>query len=336
MTRPGTAHMVAGCLAVSLLGACANAEVTPTVRQVADVESPPVVQQSQLDRVVADLAAVAAASDAASDVGALEARFVGPAFDGRRATYEAKAKFAERRAPVAVGTDRLVDIVPKTHNWPRSVMTVTQSDATTTPVLRVLWQENARAPYREAAESGLLPGATVPSFPGESEGTDWVDPADGAGLVTSVNDAVTAFADVLMRGASSEHLDVFAGNAFYETVGKEQQDESTAATTTCESCFDYEVNHALREGQVWAVRTANGGALAVAVLDVSRKFTVNKAGAKMPLDGELKALSGKSVATRALTISGMESIAFVIPPESEGGQVTLIGADRMITAVEAS
>lgn len=336
MIRRPVALALTGCLAVGLLGACSNTEPTPVVRKVTDVESPPVVQQTQLDRVVADLAAVASASDSASDVGALEARFVGPAFDGRRATYEAKAKFAERRAPVAVGTERLVDIVPKTHDWPRSVMTVTQVDDSTTPVLRVLWQENARAAYREAAESALLPGATVPSFPNESEGTEWVDPGDGSGLVTSVNDAVTAFADVLMRGVSSEHVDVFAGNAFYETVGKEQADESTAATTTCAACFDYEVNHALREGQVWALRTADGGALAVAVLDVTRKFTVNKDGAKMPLDGELKALSGKSVATRALTITGMESIAFVIPPETTGGQVTLIGADRMIMAVEAS
>lgn len=299
------------------------------------VDNPPILRTEQVDRIVSSAHTASEAADTDLQPASLQNRFAGASLDSRVGSYNAKPKFAERRMPEKVGQTRLIDIVPQTHTWPRTFMTVTQADPKITPVLRVFRQENARANYQEVVAAPLLPQAVVPAVTSPQKGAQLVGPADAEGTNVSPTEAFAQLSDVLANGTASAHAEKFVDNPFFATLAKEQATEKKAATVECVDCFTYTVKHTPRPDQVWAVRRSDGGILAIAAFDLTREFKVKSAGAKLPLSGELKALAGKKEATTELKINSVETVALSIPPASAGKKIEVIGADRTLTTVLA-
>lgn len=215
-------------------------------------------------------------------------------------------------------------------------MTVTQAEADAVPRLELLTQTGAREPYRLTASATLLPGVTLPRTAPAASGVEALPAAEPDELKLSPADALAHYADLLTAGPGSQFAAEFAEDAFRSTVVGEQDAERTAAGTTCPGCFSYAVTHAPRADAVWSVRTDDGGAMVIGVLDSTRTFTVAAAGSKLPIPADLAVLAGKAEALASAAIASVEVVALHIPPSGSAEPVRVLAADRGVVQVSAA
>lgn len=324
----------AAVAAVAALTACAQPMPEPDPRP--QVEDVPVVTGSQLDRVMTAVAEIVAAADQAGDAKALAPRVDGAELQLRQARYTIRAKVPKHPAPSPVGTERLLDVVPVDQPWPRYMFTVTEPTADAVPRIQLLTQPDARSPYRLSASATLLPGVTLPRTAPAETGVEAL-PADApSDLLVSPNDALARYASVLTSGDASKHSGEFTQDAFRKAVVGEQDAERKAAGTTCKGCFSYQVTHTPRADSVWSVRTLDGGALVLGVLDTTRTFTVAAQGSKLPISADLAVLGGKNQATKSAAITSVQVVAMHVPAASSDEQLEVVAADRGPVKVTAS
>ncbi len=323
--RAGLASCVAAVLIV--LSGCAQQQ-SPELRPAAQQTEVPVMTEPQVDRVMNEVADVVAAADKAGDAKLLAPRVDGAETQLRQARYLIRSKQPKYPAPSPVGTERLVDAVPVDQPWPRFFFSVTEPAPDAVPRLQLLTQQNARVPYKLSASATLLPGVTLPRTAAPATGVEALPIDDQTGLKLSPVQAVGQYADVLTSNTGSRYANAFSEDAFRKAVVGEQDAERKAATETCEGCFDYQVTHTPRQNWVWAIRTVDGGALVLGVVDSTRTFTVKKQGAKLPLTPELQALSSKQEATKSAEITSVEVVAMHVPAADSKQPVQVVAADR--------
>jgi hypothetical protein len=310
-----------------VLTGCAEQQ-PPALHPAAEQTDVPVMSQPQVDRVMNEVAVVVAAADKAGDAKLLAPRADGVEAQLRQSRYLIRTKQPKYPAPSPVGTKRLVDAIPVDQPWPRFMFSVTEPTPDAVPRLQLLTQQNARVPFRLSASATLLPGVTLPRTAAPATGVDAVAIGDQAGLKLSPVQAVGQYADVLTASSGSKYANAFSDDAFRKAVNGEQDAERKAATETCQGCFDYKVVHTPRQNWVWAIRTLDGGALVLGVVDTTRTFTVKKEGSKLPLTPELAALSGKQEATKSAAITSVEVVAMHVPAADSKQPVQVVAADR--------
>jgi hypothetical protein len=337
MTRPGGAagaRLAAVAVVLGCLAGCS--EPVPEPQPAEDPGPVPVVTEGQLDRVVQQVSTTLAAGDQANSAEAIAPRADGPALELRKARYAVRAAVPGQPAPDALGTERLVDIVPVDAKWPRYVLTVARPAPEAVPRMSLLVQLGVREPYKLTTSATLLPGVTLPRTQAPSEGVESLPPDQKSELPVPPAEVVARYADVLTLGGASQFAPVFADDAFRTAVLAEQDAERTAATATCPGCFSYAATHVPRAGAVWAVRTEDGGALVMGVLDSTRTFTVAAAGAKLPVPADLAALAGRTEATQSAVITSVETVVLHVPAAGNDERTTVVAADRGPVAVAAS
>lgn len=315
--------------AAALLTGCGQ-EALPQPRPDDAEEAVPVVLDGQVEEIRAEVAAVVDAADEAQDAARLPARLAGAALELRQARFALRAALPEAPAPPALGGELLLDIAPAATPWPRFFLTATRPADAGVPRLQVLAQSGPREPYRLVAWVTLLPGVTLPAV-SQEEPPEPLPPAQTSGLAASPADVVTRYSDVLDKGAQSEYADDFAPDPFRDQVLGEQQAERAAVS----EFFHYSLDHAPREGAVWAVRTADGGAIVVGAVNAQRRFQVTAPGAKLPLPPDLAALAGAAEATQLGVVNSVEMLAFAVPPEGSDDPVTVLGAERGVLSASA-
>lgn len=328
--------VTAACLAAGLLTSCASAPVVKPARIAVPSSPLPVLTTSQVDRIMEDVATHSRQADQGRTMAGHEVRFDGVALETRAVSYAVKAKFPDRALPPVATTDRLVDVIPQGDQWPHAFFSVTSTPQQKAPVLHVVSQQDARSPFKVQAWASLLPGANVPAVASAESGVIPANPDDKATAKYSAKEAVAWIADVLSKGQGTEHFGQFAESSFYKTVSEQQVKELGAATKDCEGCFNYVVNRTPREGALWTMTQHDGGQLVVGVLEATREFTVNKPGSKLPLDGELRAMSDLTEASNKLKLTALETIVLSIPPASSDAQITTIGGSQVLVKAEAS
>lgn len=334
MRRPGVATLA--LVTVLALAGCAE-EPLPQPRPQQDAAPVPVVDAGQLDTVLQGVVDTLAAGDAALDPGALAPRVDGPALAMRTAGYTVRRALPDRGVITAVGAERLLDVVPAEQGWPRPVMTVTRTAGDdVVPELVLLTQQAPRDPYRMTAWVSLHPGVTVPEVAPATQGVP-VLPSDEAGtLAVASTDVLARYADVLTTGPGSQFAAGFAEDPFRTQVLAEQELERQGATVTCPGCFSYTVTHTPRADSIWALGTADGGAIVIGALDSTRSLTVAAAGAKQPLLEDYAVLSGRSEALSTATFTSVEIVAFAVPPAGSIDPVQVLGSERALTAAAAT
>lgn len=367
--RAAVAFSAAG--AIALAGCTSSSALAPQPREQQGPQ--PALSDVQLQRVVegaGGVVPVVDGADSALDAKAAAQRLGGAALEARAAAYVVAdaARKAEggdpATAPVvrALGGERLVEAVPAAKKWPRTVITVSDTAAAKTadgedepatdgseagaapgaksaPVLTVMTQQDARAPYRVLARANLLPGATFPPLTQRDAAVQAVPAAadDAGGLVSSPRQVLLDYADVLTKGQGSDHYAGFASSAFTDTVLAEQTQQEQASGRFA----DFSVTHAPRQDVLWALRTADGGAVVVGVIDGTRTLAANTEGVTLNASPEVAALGGAPTSTKQ-TVTTAETVVVTIPPAggsrkpgagADANELTVVGAERDFTAV---
>ncbi len=333
MTRaPRPALRAATALAVlalaAPLAACADQPLPEPAPRAAS-ETVPVVSDAQVDAALAGVTEALQAADDSGDWKSLQPVVAGPALTQRAGAYLVRGRDATQDFVVPLGATRLQEAVPAEQEWPRTVLSVTQSDAEDrAPDLLVLSQAGPREPYQLVAYTEMAGGATLPLTGGADVGAP-VLAADAPGLLMTPEAAMAAYGDVLTRGAASSAATSFAPSTFTDTVLTVQAQTATSLTVDCAGCFGFAATHAPRAGEVWSFGTEDGGALVVGALDSTMTITAN-GGYKMNLQPEFQAMSGAPQITATGTFTHLEVVALHVPPEgAEDPTVKVVAVDRV-------
>lgn len=320
---------VAGVVLLAALAGCSSELPQPAPQETP--ENVPVVADVQADRAQSQLEDALAAGDAALDPAPLAPRVAGAALELRQAGYTVRRQLADQAAPEPLGGERVLDVVPDTEEWPRYYLTVTRADEAAVPTMLLMTQAGPRDAYQLSAYASLLPGVTLPATDPATEGVEAMPPAEESGLVAAPTDVVAHYADVLAKGGGSEFAGAFTEDAFRTQVLGEQTAEAAAVV----AFYGYGVTHVPRQDAVWALRTSDGGAIVMAVIDSVRTFTISSPGAKLPLPPDLAVLAGKPEATAAATVTSTEVVAFTVPQQDSDQQIQVLGAARGAVAAQA-
>ncbi|SDQ73997.1 hypothetical protein [Quadrisphaera sp. DSM 44207] len=325
-------RVLAGLALAAALGASGCAADVPAPRPQEDAGPVPAVTAGQVDRVLEDLGAALAAGDAALDPAALQARVDGAALQTRLAGYAVRAGQATAAQPAPLVGEQLLEAVPASGPWPRWFTTVTEPTDGAVPQLLVLTQAGPRDPYRLTSSATLLPGTTLPELALQDGVALTAAASDAAGLSASPADALAHYADVLTGGGASQWAAGTADDALRQQVTSEQDAERAAVS----QYFAYAVAHTPREGAAWALRTQDGGALVVGVLDATRTFTPNAPGIRQVLPEDLAVLAGRPDAPSGSTVTTATAVALHVPPAGSDQQLRLVAASRGLVGIQVA
>lgn len=329
MTRRLSVAALGAALAVGVSGC--GADPLPAPKPQVDPAAVAVVEDAQVERVLAETAAVLAAGDAAGDAAPLPPRVDGAALQLRQGGYAVRRVLPDQPAPAPLGGELVLDLPTAAGGWPRFFLTVTQAAPDAVPKLELHTQAAPREPYRLSAYATLLPGTTLPSAePGVP--AEALPAAEPSGLVAAPADVVARYADVLTNGAASPNAVSFAEDPFRAQVIAEQDAERAAAG----EFVAYQASHTPRADAVWSLRTEDGGAIVIGVLDALETYEVTAEGAVFNFEPQAAALAGAGQVTGSATVNRTEIVAFAVPAEGSDQPIAVLGAERGIVAAQAS
>lgn len=310
--------LLTGALTGGLLAACGRPEAAAPGPDPAH----PAVAPAQAERVLGAVDAALDRAFAARNPRLLGTRVTGPAARTLAARLTVAAKLGRTvPAPGPLVLRRLV--LPAAGTWPRWFLAAGQVTGQPTPVLRVLRSLSAREPFGLWGELSLLPGASLPALASPESGTP-VLPPDAPGLVMAPQDVATRYAKALTATTPGAPAQGFALDQFREQVAG----QLAADRRTLGRIADVDTLHrASADGSI-ALRTADGGALVVTVLEQLYRVRVRRPGrGNVTLDTDLAALAGVPRVGRSLQRTSVELLAFTVPPAG-GGSVALVAAAK--------
>ncbi|MET4061257.1 hypothetical protein ABIB35_002824 [Arthrobacter sp. UYP6] len=286
--------------------------------------TPPVVLDSQLERILTEVATSVNTADAAKDSALLATRTGGAAASLRKASYATSAKVPESEAPEPVAAEPLrTDLIMGGTEFPRSVVAVTQGPDNEVPQALLLVQNSARENYKLMSAIKMLPGTTFPPRPAGDTGVE-AAPADSAeGLAVSPQTAVEDLADALTK-PDGENKDTFSTNTFAEAVTKFQ---STVLSSPDNEFADITFKHTAVPGETGALRTADGGAIVFGYMDSSYTSVPREAGDSINLEGTVyQKLTGETNTEAGIDVKYGEGVMLYVPPAGSTDQIQVIGA----------
>lgn len=328
------ASVMAGLL---LLVGCAAPVPSPAAQPEAP-ESMPVLDKPRIERIMTDLAETIASADEESDADLLKARVADPALSIRAAEYSlASATEGEDDpyVPRALTADPQVRIVSVTDSWPRTMMVITDiPEEENVPLLLTLQQEDPRSPYKLHHWVRLLPGTEMPPTAVEAAGSEQV-PGDTEDYLADPGQALEQYADILTHGSGSDYADSFTleDDEFAEAVANEAENLNTIDEA---GTFKHETTVA--DSDPLTLATEDGGYIVVGELQAQQTFTKTISGSEItisaphvvamdPGDGTLEYLEDSIIATYHTMV------AMYVPEDSDDGQITVLGVDRVLTDV---
>jgi hypothetical protein len=341
-TRSKLAILPVGILTVSLLNGCANtqpvenAEVTTQFEKVGVV-----VTDSQLQRIVGDLATKVKAADTEKDSKALAIRAAGPVLEIRKVRYLLQSKSKKIKAlPDIVANPVTVSLpmqLPEEETaWqPRTIMLVTKSEETTQgPQLMVLQQQTPRENYKLWYLIDLLPGNTFPEVAAQDTGALTVE-SDNAFLATKLDTLPYKYGNVLNKGTSSTFAREFdlKADKFFEARNADQNAQKEDLKKV-KATISFQ--HALGDKNISGMLTLkSGGLIAVAMTDTSIIKPTVRGSAVSVTQAEQKILLNAPGSATGLSIKYENMLLFYVPIAGSNQKIKLLGASQGILSVKA-
>ena len=324
---------VASALVVSstLLAGCADELPQP---QAGEAFTGPVLTKEQDTQVFTAVADTVAKADKELKSSALKPRVTGPAYEVRKSQLAVAKKRDNAEFVTDIPSESQQMIIPTTEGWPRTSFSITTStEDLETPRLVAFEQASARSDYKMWAWTQLIPGQKMPAFADAGIGSEAVASDDDT-LAATPADALAQYADLVTLGAKKSSFakgfelpdgDLVAAVAADAAAWKEVPGFEDSGT-------EYTQKYKARKDEVRAVRTADGGALVMGVLD--GKTTVKaEEGAKVPALSETqKALLGDADQTNTLTTRYTDMVALYVPAKDAEGKIRPLGYSHVATA----
>lgn len=175
----------------------------------------------------------------------------------------------------------------------------------------------------------LLPGVTTPQTDVAEVGSTPVDPADDS-FLTSPQQALENYADLLTEGEDSEFADDFAEEPFRELV----EQEAETLSENVEAAGEFTHDTAVREDDTVAMLTADGGVVVIGAMRTRHTFTKTEDDGEVEVGGQLAALSeDDGEVNESLRGTYHVMVALYVPTEQEDAQITVLGVERVLAAV---
>lgn len=326
--RRGLSLAAAALAAGVLLSGCAE-EVPPVlVPEAAPEFAPPAVTEERAKTIFEEVELAIAASDAAGDAELMRPRVTSPAIDFRATQYALQSATQGAEVPQSLWTDSEVFVITATDSWPRSVLAVSNpSEGSTLRFYLALTQDGPRDPYRLVAWSRLLPGVETPSFATAEIGSAPMT-ADQEGLVATPTDALTRLAEV-MTDPASPSAGEFGDDPFRTFLTSELDGLKQAVVTAGEAS-----TASVAGAPVFAIATADGGALVMGTVDSTVTLRKTIEGSKLALVGPMASLGGPEDVEDSAVAGYKQMVTLYIPPAgAETPQIQLLGAERVLASV---
>ncbi|GAB2513704.1 hypothetical protein [Paramicrobacterium agarici] len=310
---------------------------TPTPTATADDEElpPPSVSVPQLERIMADVSAVATEADSARDADLAATRFAGAALKERTANYKIREKISDYSAPAPIPAAPLTISLPKaTETWPRTVIAmVKDEDPTVAPTSVVLRQETPRDNYKVVYTQRLEPDAVVPQLAPASVGAASI-PADSAWLTMAPGEVAAAYADIVAKGDESEFASKFdvSNDTLISAIASDRETKKKELPDTATISFSTTAGDA----KPVSLATLNSGALVAVNMHEVETVKPKEDGALIKIEGTtMAALAGLDETAKGIESTYSDQLLFYVPPADSEAKITLLGFSQgLLSATE--
>lgn len=279
--------------------------------------------ESQLQRIVEDIADQTAAADAEFDAEMLAPRVSGNAADVRELTYR-NHDFDEDVMPDAIGTEILSAAVTSGTEFPRQAVVITQGAESEIPQVLVIEQASARENYELVEAVLMVPGTEFPAISAEDGGIEPVDP-DAEEARFTANHAMERVAVFLNNREYYFGMSV-EDNAYIEDLQAYQEELSEGAED-----LDISYTRPLVGENSTALRLPDGSVIAVGSFDSTTQLRPED-GASINLSGVTAELADTESTTSDVDIINRESMILHIPAE-QGERVVVLGVHDIVNEV---
>lgn len=343
---PGRRSLLASVSALGIAGlasACGSSITgeVPAVPAGPALESPtPAASGDQVARYVAAISETLTAADEAKDPSKLAPRVTGSAAEFRTKTYEIIAKVPEwTSALTGPSGDVIVAMTSTEGEWPRTALALTGSrTGDEVPYFLALHQADARSPYTTWGWAQQAVGVAMPTVPDALVGSAAV-PADDDTLVMTPAAALARYAAVLGLGDAEDPDDLLAPNPFQTETHAQiaaEREQLNAGVERDEAATVGE-RYSVREGEYLGLRTDDGGAIVMGVLDSQRTVSIRGGATIRYSEGNVyTTLADRTEFTDTYVRQYGTTVALYIPTAEAGGQVQPIGVSRALLAVSGS
>ncbi|GAA4721506.1 hypothetical protein GCM10023216_08380 [Isoptericola chiayiensis] len=333
----GAAAVAAAATTGLLLTACAEEIPQPAADE---PFAGPALTADQETAVVQAVAETVEKADAELAPKQLDARVQGPAREVRASQIKVAKARDDDSLITSIPAELQRMIIPTTESWPRVSFTITEeTENLEVPRLVAYEQSSARDNYKMRSWVQLIPGTTMPNFADpEVIGSEAVATDDDS-LAASPEQALNRYADLVANGDDSEFADQFELPG--DSPDLVQRVQADARNVRGDDGFQeadgsYRLAFASRGGEVVAVRTSDGGALVMGVLDGNVRATVEEDGEIGPLTETQKALIGDEDNTNELYVEYTDQVALYVPPSGSEEKIRPLGYSHVPTDASTS
>jgi hypothetical protein len=292
---------------------------------------PPVVNITQVRKILRELQEVVAIADESGDSSLLEDRVAGPALLFRQAHYLLMTKSPDiKPLPPISGSAISITLPASTNAWPRSFMIVTEGDGSgELPQMLVMQQSSPRESYKLWYNIPLLPGSEVPEVSAPEVGAIPVA-TDSLFLKISPNQLPTAFGDVIDNGEASEFYSLFdlTEDEYYTQISTSQR-EQIEKLKRAEITF----THELGNQNVISLSTSDSGALVAVMMTDNYLIRPTRQNAAVTVSGNEKLLLGAEGSAKGVRTQYAGMLLFYVPAATDKGKITLLGATQSLLSI---
>ena len=331
----------AAVISLSLLAGCSAPTPTTEDAKPKYESVNVVVSESQLQRIVSDVASTVKEADNSREEKTLIERVSGPALEIRRVQYllQSKSKKIPKLPDIVANPITValpMELPDPALGWqPRTIMVVTKSESTTTaPQMLVLQQATPRENYKLWYLIDLLPAANFPKVAAQSAGALAVE-ADTSYLVTALKSLPFKYGDVINKGALSKYATEFdlASDEFYAALSESQiQQKSDVEKVDATISF----KHALGEPNILGMLTVESGGLVAISMNDSSTIKPKVRGAAVSVTQlDQKLLLNAPGSATGLNIVYGNMLLFYVPVAGSQEKIRLVGASQGLLSVRS-
>lgn len=322
-----------GLLVLGLLSGCAPAAAPsdPTPSPSSDViADPPVLIESQIQKIVSNVAMWAKKADGATDKSMLLTRFEGAAQQMRTTYYYLMSKSTKNEA-LPIIEERVTWSLPASSTiWPRTLMVVTDAEDTNLPQMLIMSQSSPRSQYKVSFVISLVPGAALPPVAAADAGAIPVA-SDSAYLKVVPRELPPTYGDVIDKGTLSEFYELFdlENDKYYADVSALEKAQVQKLTKA-----KIKFRHYLGSSKVLSLSTASGGALVAVYMKDDYTIKPIKVGSGVTVSGNEKILLGSAGSVKGVRSTYGNMMIFYVPPLSADEKTTLLGVTQGLLSVK--